>query len=87
MKKAVALAYEAYADHAPKVIASGKGEIAQSIISKAKEWDIPLFQNQELVNSLINLEINKEVPPELYEALVSVFIWLKDCEEKAQLSS
>lgn len=86
MKKAVALAYEAYCDRAPKVVASGKGEIAQRIMNKAKEWNVPLFQNQELVDSLIGLEVNEEIPPELYEALVNVFVWLKECEEKAQLS-
>lgn len=86
MKKAVALAYEAYCDHAPKVVASGKGEIAQRIMNKAKEWNVPLFQNQVLVDSLIGLEVNEEIPPELYEALVNVFVWLKECEEKAQLS-
>lgn len=86
MKKAVALAYRAYQDHAPKVIASGKGEIAQKIIAKAKEWNVPLFQNKELVDSIIHLQINEEVPQELYMALVEVFIWLNKCEENAQLS-
>ncbi|MCE3046713.1 EscU/YscU/HrcU family type III secretion system export apparatus switch protein [Helicobacter kayseriensis] len=86
MKKAVALAYKAYQDRAPKVIASGKGEIAQKIIAKAKEWNVPLFQNKELVDSIIHLQANEEIPQELYMALVEVFIWLKRCEENAQLS-
>lgn len=86
MKKAAALAYNQAIHNAPKVIASGKGAIAQSIISKAKEFDIPLFQNQVLVDSLLSLEVDEEVPSELYSALVEVFIWLNDCEKKAQLS-
>ncbi|WP_027327467.1 EscU/YscU/HrcU family type III secretion system export apparatus switch protein [Helicobacter pametensis] len=86
MKKAVALAYKAYQDHAPKVIASGKGEIANAIIQKAIQWDIPLFQNKELVDSMIDLNLDQEVPSELYHALAEVFIWLHKCEQDAQLS-
>ena len=80
--KAVALKYVRKEDSAPQVIASGKGEIANKIIEKAREYQIPLFCNQELVNSLINLEIDKEVPPQLYNALVDVFLWLMKNESK-----
>lgn len=83
MKKAVALAYER---HAPHVIASGKGEVAKRIIAKAKEWNVPLFQNQALVESMITLQINEEIPTQLYQAVVEVFIWLHECEKNAQLS-
>lgn len=83
MKKAVALAYER---HAPHVVASGKGEIAKRIIAKAKEWDIPLFQNETLIESMINLKINEEIPTQLYQAVVEIFIWLNECEKNAQLS-
>jgi flagellar biosynthesis protein len=80
--KAVALKYDKGQDGAPRVIASGKGEIAQKIIEKAQEFHVPIFCNQALVNSLINLEIYKEVPPQLYNALVDVFLWLMNNESK-----
>lgn len=83
MQKAVALAYE---KHAPHIAASGKGEVAKRIIAKAKEWDIPLFQNEILVESMIDLKINEEIPTQLYQAVVEVFIWLNECEKNAQLS-
>lgn len=83
MKKAVALAYER---HAPHVVASGKGEVAKRIIAQAKEWDIPLFQNESLIESMINLKINEEIPTQLYQAVVEIFIWLNECEKNAQLS-
>ncbi|RDU69660.1 flagellar biosynthesis protein FlhB [Helicobacter cholecystus] len=86
MKKAVALAYNQALHNAPQVVASGKGAIAQSIIYKAKEFGIPLFQNQVLVDSLLKFEIDEEVSSDLYSALVEVFIWLNECEKKAQLS-
>ena len=84
--KAAALKYKAYEDNAPKVIAKGKGEVAKKIIEKAKEFDVPLFQNEELADMLLNVEVGEEVPPKMYEAVVEVFIWLYKLEEKAQLS-
>jgi flagellar biosynthesis protein len=81
--KAVALQYDKEQDSAPKVIASGKGKIAHKIIEKAREFHVPIFCNQELVNSLINLEIDKEIPPQLYNAVVDVFLWLMKNESKA----
>ncbi|MWV62905.1 flagellar biosynthesis protein FlhB [Helicobacter saguini] len=85
-KKAAALAYEEYKDHAPKVVASGQGMIAEAIIKKANEFNIPLFCNAELVDSLVKMDINSNVPPELYQAVVDVFIWLQNAENKASIS-
>ena len=74
--KAVALKYQQESQSAPQVVATGKGAIAQSIIDKAKEFDVPIFKNPELTNSLISLEVDQEIPPKLYEAVVEVFSWL-----------
>jgi len=84
--KAVALKYKAYEQSAPKVIAKGKGEIAQKIIQKAKEYDIPLFQNEVLADMLLDVEVGEEVPPDMYKAVVEVFVWLYKLEERAQIS-
>ena len=84
--KAVALKYKAYEDLAPKVIAKGKGEIAKKIIEKAKKYDVPLFQNEEMANMLLNVDVGEEIPAKIYESVVEVFIWLYKLEEKAQLS-
>jgi len=84
--KAVALKYKAYEDLAPKVIAKGKGEIARKIIEKAKKFDIPLFQNETLADMLLKVDVNEEIPPKMYNAVVEVFIWLYKLEEKAQMS-
>lgn len=85
--KAVALAYEQNKQRAPKVIAKGEGFLAQRIIEKAKEYEIPLFQSKALVDSLIHLELDEEIPPQLYKAVVEVFIWLYKTENKAQMSN
>ena len=84
--KAAALKYKAYEDNAPKVIAKGKGKLAEQIIKKAKEFDVPLFQNEALADMLLNVEVGEEIPPELYKAVVEVFIWLRKLEERAQIS-
>jgi len=84
--KAVALKYKAYEENAPKVIAKGKGEIAKKIIEKAKKFDVPLFQNEELANMLLNVEEGEEIPPKMYKAVVEVFVWLYKLEDKAKLS-
>jgi len=82
MKKAVALGYEKGQQDAPKVLASGSGSIAENIIKRAQEYDIPLFKNPELANSLINLNVNTEVPKELYQAVADVFLWLMKNENE-----
>lgn len=82
MDKAAALKYDKENDSAPKVVASGKGEVALKIIQKAKEFDIPLFANEALVNSLVDLKLDQEIPKELYSAVVEVFVWLMKNEEK-----
>ena len=86
MKKAVAMQYKAYENNAPKVIAKGKGEIAKKILQKAKEYDVNIFENAELTDMLMNVELNEEIPAELYKAVVEVFIWLHQTEQKAQIS-
>ena len=85
--KAVALKYKAYEDNAPKVIAKGKGEIAKKIIEKAKKYDVPIFCNETLAEILLNVKVNEEIPPKMYEVVVEVFVWLYKLEEKAQLSN
>lgn len=85
-KKAAALRYNEAQDRAPKVVAKGVGRVAIRIIEKAKEFDVPIFQNEALANSLMGLEVDENIPPELYKAVVEVFIWLNKVEQKAQLS-
>ena len=84
--KAVALKYDDSGSSAPKVIAKGKGEIAKKILQKADEFDIPIFKNKALAESLLNLDIDEQIPPNLYKAVAEVFVWLMSAEEKAQLS-
>ncbi len=85
-KKAVALKYDQEQNSAPKVIAKGKGAIAEKIMHKAREFDIPVFQNEALADSLLKLDLDEQIPPPLYKAIAEVFVWLMQSEQKAQLS-
>lgn len=84
--KAVALAYDQQTSKAPKVLAKGEGYLAEQIIKKAREFDIPLFSSKPIVESLLTLEVDEEIPPKLYQAVIEVFVWLYKTEKKTQLS-
>ena len=75
-KKAVALGYNRSQDNAPKVLASGAGEIANKIISLAKEHDIPIKEDPDLIEILSKLEVDQEIPPNLYKAVAEIFSFL-----------
>ncbi len=75
-KKAVALKYERGKDRAPKIVAKGKGLIAEKILEIAKENNIPLYEDRGLAEVLEALEINTEIPPELYRAVAEVLAFV-----------
>ncbi|WP_223154848.1 MULTISPECIES: FlhB-like flagellar biosynthesis protein [Campylobacter] len=75
-KKAVALGYNRSQDNAPKVLASGAGEIANKIISLAKEHDIPIKEDPDLIEILSKVEVDQEIPPNLYKAVAEIFSFL-----------
>ncbi|MBN1838806.1 MAG: EscU/YscU/HrcU family type III secretion system export apparatus switch protein [Campylobacterales bacterium] len=75
-QKAVALKYDREKQGAPKVVASGKGEVANNIIKLAQEHDIFIKKDADLVELLSKIEINKEIPPMLYKAVAEVFSFI-----------
>ncbi len=75
MKKAVALKYEVGKDDAPKVVAKGAGSIAEKIIQVAKEAGLPIKEEKSLVEALMQVELEAQVPAELYEAVAAVLAW------------
>lgn len=75
VKTAVALAYDPLED-APKVIASGKGALAEKIIDKAKESNVAVHQDDKLAQTLSKLEIGEMIPPELYEVVAEILVFV-----------
>lgn len=75
-KKAVALRYDDKKENAPRVVGKGKGNIAENIIKLANENDIPIKKDEDLVELLSKVDIDKEIPPNLYKAVAEVFSFL-----------
>ena len=75
-RKAVALKYEAERDNAPRVIAKGRGHVAEHILETAQKNAVPVYQDKTLVNMLMALEIDREVPSELYKAIAEVMAYV-----------
>lgn len=74
-KKAIALEYHTE-EKAPKVIASGKGYVADKMIEKAEEYAIPVHKDEELSNSLEKIEIGEYIPRELYQVVAEVLVYV-----------
>lgn len=86
-KTAVALAYEA-GDAAPTILATGKGHVAEKIIEEAKKADVPFYQDNELADTLSKLNIGDAIPPELYEVVAEILVYVNDMEKiKAKLDA
>ncbi len=71
-KKAVALGYDPDLDIAPKVMAKGEGQLAEKIIAIARREDIPLYSSPDLVASLMTVDLDASIPPELYQVVAQV---------------
>lgn len=78
-KTAVALTYDP-GDDAPRVVASGKGRLAERIIEKAVESNVPLHQDGKLAETLAKLEIGDMIPPELYEVVAEILVFVDSLE-------
>lgn len=72
---AVALAYRNH-DSAPRVVAQGRGLIAQAIIERAKEHGVFVHESEELVGLLMQVELDQHIPPQLYLAVAELLAWL-----------
>jgi len=71
-KKAAALKYNKNIDNAPKLIAKGQGTIAQEIVKRAKEHNIYIKEDSDLVEVLYALDINEEIPESLYKVIAKL---------------
>ncbi len=75
-KKAAALKYRQGVDAAPKVVATGRGWLAERIISLAREHGVPIHEDKALVEILSTLDMYEETPPELYRAVAEVLAFI-----------
>jgi flagellar biosynthesis protein len=75
LQEAVALAYET-GDFAPKVLAKGRGAIAEHIIALAKEQGVFVHESKDLVSMLMQVDLDDHIPAELYQAIAEILAWL-----------
>ena len=64
-----------------KILATGKGHIAEKIIEKAKEEHVPFYKDNKLADTLSKLEIGDMIPPELYEVVAEILVFVDDMDK------
>lgn len=74
-QKAVALTYDENKQAAPVIVASGIGYMAEKMIEIAKENGVPVYEDNSLATMLTQLELGAEIPEELYQAIVDIYIY------------
>lgn len=83
-QSAVALAYQA-GDAAPKVVAKGQGLLADRILERAREAGVFVHESKELVALLMEVDLDREIPPALYRAIAELLAWLYHIESTQHL--
>lgn len=74
-KLAIALEYN-FGEEAPTIIATGQGVLAEKIIDKAVEADVPLYEDSKLAKTLSKLEVGEMIPPELYGVVAEILVFV-----------
>ncbi len=87
-QKAVALKYNPEKNGAPVIVASGMGYLAEKITETALEAGVPVYEDDSLATLLTQLQLGQEIPLELYQAIVDIYIYflgyVPGAEEKAE---
>ncbi|OGW21090.1 MAG: flagellar biosynthesis protein FlhB [Nitrospirae bacterium GWA2_46_11] len=83
-KKAAALRYDTKKESAPRVVAKGKGKIAEQILKVAKDYKVPIKDDPQLVEVLSTLDLHQEIPPELYRAVAEILAFVYRMTKKVQ---
>lgn len=75
-RSAAALAYDAKAGEAPRVIAKGYGIVADTIVQRAQEAGLYVHRSPEMVSLLMQVDLDSRIPPQLYQAVAELLAWL-----------
>jgi len=73
---AVALSYDAGSDDAPRVVAKGYGTVADNILRTARDHGLHVHESPELVGLLMQVDLDAQIPPQLYVAIAELLAWL-----------
>lgn len=83
-RTAVALRYDVEKDAAPLVLASGRGVVADEILRIAEENEVPLYENPRLAELLSKLELDAQIPPEMYVLVAEVLFFVYQLDKMAE---
>src|ERR1041384_5244285 len=75
-RKAIALRYLPKKDRAPKLVAKGQGYLAEKILELARQHNIPIRHDKNLVQILSRLDLNQEIPPQVYKAVAEILAFV-----------
>ena len=85
--KAAALRYKRGEDTAPRLVAKGQGEIAERILSIARENNIPVHEDLALIEILSSLDLEEQIPPECYRVMAEILAWIYRAQVTVGLQS
>lgn len=83
-KVAAALGYQTQRDAAPRLLAKGRGLVADRIVEVAKEHERPIYKDERLAQQLQNLSLGDTIPPDLYEVVAEVLVFIASVDQKAK---
>jgi len=81
-KEAIALTYKLGQFDSPSVVAKGKGKVAENILARAGEHNVPIYEDPNLVQLLGQLDLNESIPEELYQAVAEVFAFIYHLDQQ-----
>ena len=82
-QEAVAIRYDRDRENAPRVVAKGKGYVAEQLLAIARRHAVPVYQNQTVTQLLMAVELDREIPPELYQAGAKVLAYVSRMDGRA----
>ena len=82
-QEAVAIRYDRDRENAPRVVAKGKGYVAEQLLAIARRHAVPVYQNQTVTQLLMAVELDREIPPELYQAVANVLAYVYRMDGRA----
>jgi flagellar biosynthesis protein len=81
-KMAAAIRYDSAKEDAPRLTAKGKGHVAEKIIELARRHNIPIRTDRALVHILSKLDLDQQIPPELYRAVAEILAFVYSANEQ-----
>ncbi len=83
-KRVAALKYDRESGAAPKVVAAGSGHVAERILATAREAGIPIREDAALAEALARLQLDLEIPEDLYAAVAEALVWAYALDARAR---